>query len=93
MLGFSLQELQRYISAAEILKGQREEYRERTDNLLPAERRDMLEDMEAALNEQLELMEGKINSIRMLQTELEELRVRVRERKILLDKELGSAPS
>lgn len=53
----------------------------------------MLEDMEAALNEQLELMEGKINSIRMLQTELEELRVRVRERKILLDKELGSAPS
>ncbi|TKH44724.1 MerR family transcriptional regulator [Paenibacillus terrae] len=93
VLGFSLQELQRYISAAEILKGQREEYRERTDNLLPAERREMLEDMEAALNEQLELMEGKINSIRMLQTELEELRVRVRERKILLDKELGSAPS
>jgi DNA-binding transcriptional MerR regulator len=93
VLGFSLQELQRYISTAEMLKGQREEYRERTNNLLPAERRAMLEDMEGTLNDQLELMEGKINSIRMLQTELEELRVRVRERKVLLDKELGSDPS
>ncbi len=81
------------MSAAEMLKGQREEYRERTDILHPVERRAMLEDMEVTLNEQLELMEGKINSIRMLQTELEELRVRVRERKVLLDKELGSDPS
>jgi MerR family transcriptional regulator, repressor of the yfmOP operon len=53
----------------------------------------MLVNMEATLNEQLKMMEGKINSIRMLQTELEELRVRVRERKALLDEELGSDPS
>lgn len=84
---------QRYMSAAEMLKGQREEYRERTEHLQPNERRAMLEDMESTLNEQLELMEGKINSIRMLQTELEELRVRVRERKVLLDDELDHDPS
>ncbi|MDQ0495271.1 MerR family transcriptional regulator [Paenibacillus brasilensis] len=93
VLGFSLQELQRYMSAAEMLKGQREEYRERTDHLQPAERRAMLVDMEITLNEQLEMMEEKINSIRMLQTELEKLRARVRERKALLDEELGSEPS
>ncbi|WP_025717098.1 MerR family transcriptional regulator [Paenibacillus sp. 1-18] len=90
VLGFSLQELQRYMSTAEMLKGQREEYREHTDHLQPAERRAMLVDMEITLNEQLEMMEEKINSIRMLQTELEKLRARVRERKALLDEELGS---
>jgi DNA-binding transcriptional MerR regulator len=93
VLGFSLQELQRYISVAEMLKGQRQEYRERTDHLQPAERREMLIDMEVTLNEQLEMMEEKINSIRMLQTELKELRVRVCERKVLLDEKLDSDPS
>ncbi|MFM9282357.1 MerR family transcriptional regulator [Paenibacillus jiagnxiensis] len=80
VLGFSLQELQRYIQTAELLKDQREDYRSRTDHLEPEERRRMLTDMERTLNEQLELMERKIGSIRALQEELEELRTRVRTR-------------
>lgn len=87
VLGFSLQELQRYVQSAELLKDQREDYRSRTDQLEPEERRRMLTDMERTLNEQLELMERKIGSIRALQEELEEVRARVRARLEKLGKE------
>jgi DNA-binding transcriptional MerR regulator len=90
VLGFSLQELQRYVQSTELLKGQREDYRSRTDRLEPGERRRMLTDMEQTLNEQLELMERKIGNIRALQEELEEVRTRVRVRLEQLEDEGGS---
>lgn len=87
LLGFSLQELQHYMRTADLLKDQRQDYRERTDHLTPEERRAMLTEMERTLNDQLEIMDRKINSMKLLQEELGELRLKVRKRLSTLPEE------
>ncbi|WP_411344874.1 MerR family transcriptional regulator [Paenibacillus sp. WLX1005] len=76
VLGFSLQELQRYIEVMEMLRGQRERYRNITDL---QERRQQLQQIDITLGEQLEMMESKMNTIQSFKQEAEELRQQVRE--------------
>ncbi|AWB43304.1 MerR family transcriptional regulator [Paenibacillus sp. CAA11] len=78
LLGFSLQELQHYVEAAEALRGQRRHYREHTDRLTDEERKVKLAEMDVTLTEQLDLLEQKAQNIRKFQSELEELQQRVR---------------
>lgn len=75
VLGFSLQELHRYITAADYLDSQRQDYREAKDE---GERKEKLVEIERTLNEQLALMQRKIQNIQSLQIEMEDLRIRVR---------------
>ncbi|MDO7908290.1 MerR family transcriptional regulator [Paenibacillus sp. JX-17] len=89
VLGFSLQELQYYMQAADQLNDQRQNYRQHTERFSPEERKNKLIEMNQTLDEQLLLMKRKISSIRTLQAELEELRVRVRQGLAKLDQEIG----
>lgn len=76
VLGFSLQELQRYIEVVEMLRGQRERYRNITDL---QERRQQLQQIDITLGQQLEMMESKMNTIQSFKQEAEGLRQQVRE--------------
>ncbi|MEW4371184.1 MerR family transcriptional regulator [Paenibacillus kandeliae] len=76
VLGFSLQELQRYIEVVEMLRGQRERYRSITDL---QERRQQLQQIDMTLGQQLEMMESKMNTIQSFKQEAEGLRQQVRE--------------
>ncbi|GIO13954.1 HTH-type transcriptional regulator YfmP [Cohnella xylanilytica] len=79
-LGFSLQELQRYVEASDILEGKRQHYRQLTDTLTPEERKEKLLDMDETLVKQLELIESKLANIQAIKAEFEELRERIRRR-------------
>lgn len=85
VLGFSLQELQRYIEVVEMLRGQRERYRSITDH---QERRHQLEQIDQTLGEQLEMMEEKIRTIHSFKAEAEQLREQVRDGLARLNSEI-----
>lgn len=76
VLGFSLQELHRYIEVVEMLTGQRERYRSITDL---EERRLQLEEIDDTLGKQLDMMESKMRTIQSFKEEAEQLRQQVRE--------------
>ncbi len=76
VLGFSLQELHRYIEVVEMLTGQRERYRSITDL---EERRRQLEEIDDTLGKQLDMMESKMRTIQSFKEEAEQLRQQVRE--------------
>ncbi|WP_322907655.1 MerR family transcriptional regulator [Paenibacillus campi] len=76
VLGFSLQELHGYIEIVEVLKGQRERYRNITDL---EERRQQLEQIDNTLGKQLDMMESKIRTIYSFKAEAEQLRQQVRD--------------
>lgn len=76
VLGFSLQELHRYIEVVEMLTGQRERYRSITDL---EERRHQLEEIDDTLGKQLDMMESKMRTIQSFKEEAEQLRQQVRE--------------
>jgi DNA-binding transcriptional MerR regulator len=79
VLGFSLQELLRYISFQETLEVQRQEYKDQykhsTDQ---AERKKRLLEIDKNVSEQLELIEQKLLKIHEVQSDLEKMRSRVR---------------
>ncbi len=76
VLGFSLQELHRYIEVVEMLTGQRERYRSITDL---EERRRQLEEIDDTLGKQLDMMESKMRTIQSFKEEAEQLRQQVRQ--------------
>ncbi|WP_458122569.1 MerR family transcriptional regulator [Paenibacillus sp. Z6-24] len=87
VLGFSLQELQRYIEVVEMLRGQRERYRSITDD---EQRRHQLEQIDRTLGEQLAMMQEKIRTIHSFKDEAEQLREQVREGLARLSRETDS---
>ncbi|WP_138494995.1 MerR family transcriptional regulator [Paenibacillus pinistramenti] len=79
VLGFSLQELQQYVKYAEALRGQRQAYMEKMNQLSPDERTDKLTEIDRTVSEQLALMEQKIENIRGFQEDLEQFQKMVRD--------------
>lgn len=80
VLGFSLQELHQYVKYAEALNGQRQDYMEKMDSLLPEERKDKLVEIDKTVSSQLDMMEQKIANIRKFQEELLRIQKVVRDR-------------
>jgi DNA-binding transcriptional MerR regulator len=74
-LGFTLQELQQFISLKDILESQKVEYRNLSD---PREQRGKLTDILGILDDYLAMMEIKIRRMLSVQTELVTLRERAR---------------
>ncbi|MBB6731092.1 MerR family transcriptional regulator [Cohnella zeiphila] len=79
-LGFSLQELQLYMSTSDMLEEKRQHYRKLTDTLSEDRRKELLRDMDETLVKQLELIEAKMKNIMAIKSEFEELRERIRVR-------------
>lgn len=78
-LGFSLQELQEYVSIGEELSELRDGIRQAED----AERkRSMIGDMEKTVEKQLEMMDQKIARIMKIRSEFIELKGKIQEAKI-----------
>ena len=73
VLGFSLQELQHFMSLSETLDIHRADYKKVTD---PGKQKEKLNEIIEIVNHQLEMIEGKIQKIRRFQTELITLRER-----------------
>ncbi|AIE59993.1 MerR family transcriptional regulator [Bacillus methanolicus] len=86
VLGFSLQELQRFISLQNAFESQRVDYRQVVD---PRERKEKLIEIIEILDDQLEIIEEKIRKILSVQTELVSLRERARARIEKIDEELS----
>jgi DNA-binding transcriptional MerR regulator len=88
VLGFSLQELQQFISIGTTLETQREDYKLRyKDSADTAERKNRLMEMDKNAGEQLELIEQKIRKIHEVRSDLEDLRTRIRLGIVKLDEE------
>jgi len=79
-LGFSLQDLQLYMTTSDMLEEKRQHYRELTDSMTEQQRKEMLLEMDGMLVKQLELIETKLKNIQALKSEFEELRERIRTR-------------
>jgi DNA-binding transcriptional MerR regulator len=79
-LGFSLQELQLYMSTSDLLEEKRQHYRQLTDTLSEDRRKEMLLDMDDMLVKQLSLIEAKMKNIMAIKSEFEELRERIQVR-------------
>ncbi|EKN69332.1 MerR family transcriptional regulator [Neobacillus bataviensis LMG 21833] len=75
VLGFSLQELQHFISHIDMLESKKADYKKVTN---PRERMEKLNDMIKILDGQLELLEEKVRKILIVQTELVTLKERGR---------------
>lgn len=76
VLGFSLQELQHYVKVTEMLNDQREQYRNTTDE---EERRQQLIEMNKTLDQQLHMVDEKLNRIYAFKADAELLRQRIQE--------------
>lgn len=76
VLGFSLQELQHYVKVNEMLNDQREQYRNTTDE---DERRQQLIEMNKTLDQQLHMVDEKLNRIYAFKADAELLRQRIQE--------------
>jgi MerR family transcriptional regulator, repressor of the yfmOP operon len=88
VLGCSLQELQQFISIGSTLDTQRQDYKlHYKDSADKAERRNRLLEMDRNASEQLELIAQKIAKIHELRSDLEDLRIRIREGIAKLDEE------
>ncbi|MDQ7094042.1 MerR family transcriptional regulator [Desulfosporosinus sp. PR] len=77
VLGFTLQELQHFLSLRETLESQKAEYKKVSD---PKEQKEKLQEILAITENQLEMIEQKILKILSIQTELVALRERARAR-------------
>lgn len=75
VLGFSLHELQHFISIRDSLESHRQSYKHITDQ---TERREKLVEIDRVVGEQLELIEQKLQKIHDVRTELEDMRDRAR---------------
>jgi DNA-binding transcriptional MerR regulator len=74
VLGFSLVELQHYISIGNTIESQCQDYRNTTDQM---ERKNRLLEIDKNAGEQLELIAQKIEKIHEVQTDLENKRIRI----------------
>ena len=73
VLGFSLQELQKYIAISDVLETKKVVYRSANNE---QEQTEKLTQIIHVVNEQLELIEVKLDKIQKVKQELEELRTR-----------------
>ncbi|MGG5254051.1 MerR family transcriptional regulator [Neobacillus sp. SM06] len=73
VLGFSLQELQKYIAISEVLESKKVVYRSANNE---QEQKEKLAQIINVVNEQLGLIEVKLDKIQKVKQELEELRTR-----------------
>ncbi|TCP18205.1 DNA-binding transcriptional MerR regulator [Scopulibacillus darangshiensis] len=73
VLGFTLQELQHFLSLKETLESQRAEYKKVSD---PKEQKEKLNEILAIIDDQLEIIKQKTRKILSVQTELATLRER-----------------
>ncbi|WP_027409423.1 MerR family transcriptional regulator [Anoxybacteroides tepidamans] len=87
VLGFTLQELQHFISLRETLENQRADYRKVTD---PKERKVKLAEIIEVLDDQLEMIEEKIEKILSVQSELKTLRERAQAAMVKINQELSN---
>ncbi|QGQ98935.1 MerR family transcriptional regulator [Paenibacillus psychroresistens] len=88
VLGCSLQELQLFNSIGSTLDAQRQDYKlHYKDSADIAERKSRLLEMDLNASKQLELIALKIDKIHELRTDLEDLRIRIREGIAKLDDE------
>jgi DNA-binding transcriptional MerR regulator len=88
VLGFSLQELQHFISIGTTLETQRQDYKlHYKDSADIAERKSRLLEMDKNAGEQLELIEQKIQKIHEVRSDLEDLRIRIHDGLAKLDGE------
>lgn len=87
VLGFSLQELQHYVKVTEMLNDQREQYRNTTDE---DERRQQLIQMNKTLDQQLHMVDEKLNRIYAFKADAELLRQRIQDGLDKLDQPSGS---
>ncbi|QQZ08597.1 MerR family transcriptional regulator [Heyndrickxia vini] len=84
VLGFTLQELQEFITLSDMLELQRMDYRQVKGTSL---QREKLEKVYQTVNEQLKLIEQKKKNIIKLETDLVSLRDRAKEALIRFEKE------
>jgi DNA-binding transcriptional MerR regulator len=84
VLGFSLQELQQFISIGNSLENHSQDYKNTTDR---TERKRKLVEIDRILGEQLHLVEQKIQRIQEVKAELEAKRKRAREAIVNIDKD------
>jgi DNA-binding transcriptional MerR regulator len=88
VLGFSLQELLQYISFQDALEVQCQAYKlQYKDSADQAERKKRLLEIDKNAGDQLELIDQKLQKIHEVQTELENMRDRVREAISRLDED------
>jgi MerR family transcriptional regulator, repressor of the yfmOP operon len=85
VLGFTLQELQHFLSLRETLESQRANYKKVSD---PKEQKEKLNEILAIIDNQLEIIEQKIGKILSVQTELVALRERARARVMRIEEEI-----
>lgn len=81
VLGFSLQELQKYVRMSEVLETSKKIYRN-TENL--EEQKEKLNHMISVLDAQLAFIEEKFSKMHKVKTELEDLRTRANNKIIQL---------
>lgn len=93
VLGFSLQELHKYVTIAELLKGKNQKYQGEKDQLTNEQRKDKLLEIEEVLSEQLELLARKMDNIVKFQGELTGLRDKVHIKLRALGMEPGRVPN
>lgn len=85
VLGFSLQELQHFLTIRDTLETQKIDFKKVID---PRERMEKLVEIMESLDDQLDLLEGKIQKIISVQTELVTLKERTRSAMEKINKEL-----
>ncbi|WP_246021932.1 MerR family transcriptional regulator [Paenibacillus zeisoli] len=77
VLGFSLQELHKYVTIAELLRDKNQKYQGEKAGLTDKQRKEKLVEIDAVLSEQLELLARKLDNIVKFQSELTDLRGKV----------------
>lgn len=77
VLGFSLQELHKYVTMAELLNDRNQKYLGETDQLSDVERKSMLLEIDGMLTDQLGMLSRKLDNIVQFRSELAELQQRV----------------
>lgn len=86
VLGFSLQELQHFISLRENFERERDYYRQAKD---PESQKNKLEEIASTLDNQIQVIEEKMKKILSVQTELVTLRERTRAQIEFLEQEVS----
>lgn len=82
VLGFSLKEIQDYLSINEVFESNKSVYRNTTD---PQEQRDSLQQITNIIDEQLDMIDLKLLKIQTIKIELEQLRIKARQKIKQLD--------
>lgn len=85
-LGFSLQDLQSYISLNDLIESYKADYRQLSDSI---SRKDKLIVIIKTINDQLELIEQKIEKIENVRNELKDLKQRAQTAVKVLNQESG----